>query len=107
MGNCKFCQRPVERAIEGEIVCGGCWSLRQMTDEDLAAELERRKYEREMRELSKARGKCEGCGKAVRGEEAVNRMCWDCSMEAPDFDEGENFDAYLVRTMPGRIFYEA
>jgi hypothetical protein len=40
MYHCKQCGDPVERAIEGELICEDCWTLNQMSSEEAAREHE-------------------------------------------------------------------
>jgi hypothetical protein len=39
--NCKKCGKPVEKAIEGECICVDCWTLAQMSVDDIQAMKER------------------------------------------------------------------
>lgn len=71
MYSCKHCGRPVERAIEGELVCEACWSREQQTEEERQADAEIAQWERW------SRSHCEDCEKPLPG----GGVCPDCRAE--------------------------
>jgi len=63
MYTCKHCKRPIEQAIEGELVCPACHS-----QEDMLSEQE---------EIAYLASHCPDCGASVRG----GGYCPDCQAE--------------------------
>lgn len=69
--NCRYCNYPIERTIEGEPVCPTCWTGRQMTSE----ELEYDKYVEAYHRWSRTH--CEECGEYLQG----GGICPECQDE--------------------------
>lgn len=66
--NCK-CGKPVEKAIEGEIICENCWSWGQMSAEDRESVKIQIWFENH----------CAGCEKKCKPNE--NGLCTNCQAE--------------------------
>ena len=67
---CKACGKPVEQAIEGELICSGCYSQRQMTQEE---------YEREL-EIRYFATHCSECGRKIPASRSFG-VCKRCEEE--------------------------
>jgi len=73
---CKGCGDPVERAIEGELICADCWNLAEMSEAEAVADRQMREY------LAWASCHCESCKKELRG----GGVCPECQAERDEIE---------------------
>lgn len=66
--NCKECGRPVERAIEGELICEDCWTKGQMSEEELAFD----------EAVNWFRTHCAQCEKEFKPGKLIDGYCKKC-----------------------------